>query len=110
MKYSKIFFFLIYLLFITIESKIFDPITYQSLNRLSSAVLSPDGKYVVYTIRKWEKEQNKSTTYIQCTNINDKKTQNITKAEFGKSDSSPSFSSLYPNLLFFIREGSLYYI
>ena len=110
MKYSKIYFFLIYLFFISIESKIFDPTTFQSLNRLSSAVLSPDGKYVVYSIRKWDKEQGKSATYIQCTNIDDKKTQNITNAEFGKSDSSPSFSPLYQNLLFFLREGSLYYI
>ena len=77
MKYSKIF-FLFNLIIISINSKIFDPITYQSLNRLSSAVLSPDGKFVIYTIKKWDKEIGKSATNIQYTNINDKTTKNVT--------------------------------
>ena len=109
MKYFKIF-FLFNLIIISINSKIFDPITYQSLNRLSSAVLSPDGKFVIYTIKKWDKEIGKSATNIQYTNINDKTTKNVTNPEFGQSDSNPLFSPLYPNILFFLRKGVLYYI
>ena len=111
MKFYHCFFFLIYTILITINTQnIFDPTTFQSLNRLYSPILSPDGLYVVYTVRKWNKTAGKSATNIQCSKISDKSSFNITQPVLGQSDSSPSFTSLYPNFLFFTRNGSLYYI
>ena len=79
MKFYHCFFFLIYTILITINTQnIFDPTTFQSLNRLSSPILSPDGLYVVYTVRKWNKTAGKSATNIQCSKISDKSSFNIT--------------------------------
>ena len=77
---------------------------------MSSPVLSPDGKYVIYTVRKWTQETQKSYTNLQITEISSKKRGYITPAVLGQSDSNPIFSSAFPNYLFFQRKGQILYI
>ena len=109
---NNIFILIIISLFITINSAS-DPLTpleVQQFDRMSSPVLSPDGKYVVYTIRKWTESTGKSYTNLQLTEISSKKRGFITPAVLDQSDSSPSFSSAFPNYLFFQRKGKIRYI
>ena len=82
----------------------------QEFDRMSSPVLSPDGKYVIYTVRKWTQETQKSYTNLQITEISSKKRGYITPAVLGQSDSNPIFSSAFPNYLFFQRKGQILYI
>ena len=82
----------------------------QQMERMSSPVFSPDGKYVVYTIRKWNESTSISYTNLQLTEISTKKRGYITPAVDGQSDSSPFFSSLFPKFLFFQRKGKIMYI
>ena len=86
------------------------PIEVQEFDRMSSPILSPDGKYVIYTIRKWTNSTQKSYTNLQFTEIATKKRGFITPAVLDQSDSSPSFSSAFPNFLFFQRKGKILYI
>ena len=72
-------------------------------------VLSPDGKYVIYTIRKWTESSQKSFTNLQFTEIITKKRGFITPAVLDQSDSSSSFSVACPNI-FFSKEKEKYYI
>ena len=77
---------------------------------MSSPILSPDGKYVIYTVRKWTEATQKSYTNLQFTEIATKKRGFITPAVLDQSDSSPSFSISFPNYLFFQRKGKILYI
>ena len=86
------------------------PLEVQEFDRMSSPVLSPDGKYVIYTIRKWSNSTKKSYTNLQLTEISTKKRGFITPAVLGQSDSNPIFSSAFPNYLFFQRGGKILYI
>ena len=100
------------LLFASIISQ-HEPLTpkeVQEFDRMSSPVLSPDGKYVIYTVRKWTQETQKSYTNLQITEISSKKRGYITPAVLGQSDSNPIFSSAFPNYLFFQRKGQILYI
>ena len=100
------------LLFASIISQ-HEPLTpkeVQEFDRMSSPVLSPDGKYVIYTVRKWTQETQKSYTNLQITEISSKKRGFITPAILGQSDSNPIFSSAFPNYLFFQRKGQILYI
>ena len=100
------------LLFASIISQ-HEPLTpkeVQEFDRMSSPVLSPDGKYVIYTVRKWTQETQKSYTNLQITEISSKKRGYITPAILGQSDSNPTFSSAFPNYLFFQRKGQILYI
>ena len=109
---NNIFILIIISLFITINSAS-DPLTpleVQQFDRMSSPVLSPDGKYVVYAVRKWTESTQKSYTNLQLTEIATKKRGFITPAVLDQSDSSPSFSSAFPNYLFFQRKGKILYI
>ena len=91
----------------------YEPLTpseVQEFDRMSSPILSPDGKYVIYAIRKWTNSTQKSYTNLQFTEIATKKRGFITPAVLDQSDSSPSFSSAFPNILFFQRKGKILYI
>jgi hypothetical protein len=115
MKYkifNNLFLLTIICIFISIYAD-YEPLTpkeVQEFDRMSSPVLSPDGKYVIYTIRKWTESTQKSYTNLQFTEIATKKRGFITPAVLDQSDSSPSFSAAFPNILFFQRKGKILYI
>ena len=86
------------------------PLEVQQFDRMSSPVLSPDGKYVIYAVRKWTESTGKSYTNLQFTEISTKKRGFITPAVLDQSDSNPIFSAAFPNYLFFQRKGKILYI
>ena len=99
-------------LFVSIinENEPLTPLEVQEFDRMSSPVLSPDGKYVIYTVRKWSQKTQKSYTNIQLTEIASKTSGFITPAILDQSDSNPIFSAAFPNDLFFQRGGKILYI
>ena len=99
-------------LFISIihEHEPLTPLEVQQFDRMSSPVLSPDGKYVIYTIRKWNQTTDKSYTNLQYTEISTKTRGFLTPAVVDQSDSNPIFSSAFPNYVFFQRKGKIRYI
>lgn len=86
----------------------------QGFNRISGSVLSPNGEYAVYSVKKWNKETGKSETNIRYINIKTKETLFLTEPVEGQSDSNPSFSLSFQDFIFFTRvtdgEGALYYL
>ncbi len=58
-----------------------------SLERISEATLSPDGKHIAYVLRKTDLKANKGRTDIWLTRISDNKTQQLTTHH--SSDHSP---------------------
>ena len=80
------------------------------MNRISSPILSPDGLYIIYSVRKWNSTLDKSYTNLQYTIIKSKEVKDLTPKQFGISDSSPYFSSLFPDYVFFSRKGQIRYI
>ena len=83
---------------------------FQEMNRLSDPVLSPDCLYIIYSVKKWNSKTDKSYTNLQYTTIKTKETKDLTPKIEGTFDSSPLFSSLFPNYVFFIRENQIRYI
>ena len=88
-----------------------------SVHRLSSFIISPDNKYIVYVNRIWKKEDNKYYTNLECLKleqylkkINGEDIQatpiEITPSTSEHTDSDPVFSSAFQNYLFFLRSGS----
>jgi dipeptidyl aminopeptidase/acylaminoacyl peptidase len=67
----------------TMEKKI-------ALNEPSDPVISPDGKYVAYTIRKADLEENKWNTQIYLVSTEDKTIRQMTSSAF--SCSNPAWS------------------
>lgn len=114
MEYKKFSNLLILIIFsiisFCIASEPLTPLEVQEFDRMSSPILSPDGKYVIYTIRKWTESTQKSYTNLQFTEISTKKRGFITPAVLDQSDSNPSFSASFPNFLFFQRKGKILYI
>ena len=82
----------------------------QGMNRISSPILSPDGNYVIYSVRKWNSLTNKSYTNLQYSSIETKDQKDLTPKTEGISDSSPLFSSKFPDYVFFTRDGQIRYI
>ena len=80
------------------------------MNRISSPILSPDGLYIIYSVRKWNSTLDKSYTNLQYTIIKSKEVKDLTPKQYGISDSSPYFSSLFPDYVFFSRKGQIRYI
>ena len=80
------------------------------MSRISSPILSPNGLYVIYEVRKWNSESNKSYTNLQYSSIEKKEIKDLTPKTEGIIDSSPYFSSLFPDYLFFSRDGQIRYI
>ena len=120
LNYNKIifkFFLSIFLFSFSISNQQSKTFTYedlQSMKKFSSPILSNDGNYLVYSTSKWDSETHKTTTKIEYLDINTNQTYIIPNEE-ENSDTSPSFSKIYPNYLFFLRtkkEGfsSIYYI
>jgi len=75
------------------------------LIRLSSAVVSPDGNYVVQEVKEWNNNTGKTSSYLKFNNLTnntylDEKFPNFSNANF--SYYNPIFSEKYPNLLFFL--------
>ena len=110
--YPNLFLFIFITLIFLIYAE-YDPLTpleVQEFDRMSFLILYPDGKYVIYTIRKWTESTQKSYTNLQFTEISTKKRGFITPAVLDQADSSPSFSASFPNFLFFQRKGKILYI
>ena len=80
------------------------------MNRLSDPVLSPDGLYVIYSVRKWSSSTDKSYTNLQYSSLKTKKVEDLTPKIEGVIDSSPYFSSKFPDYVFFSRDGRIRYI
>ena len=93
----------------SVEKDPLTPLELQKFDRLSSPVLSPDGKYVVYTVKKWNETSLKSYTNLQLTVMDTKERGFITPAVPDQTDSNPTFSVDFPNYLFFQRNGKIIY-
>ena len=82
----------------------------QEMNRISSPVLSPDGLYVIDSVRKWDSSTDKSYTNLQYSSLKTKEIKDLTPKTFGVADYSPYFSSKFPDYVFFTRDGQIRYI
>lgn len=78
------------------------------LKRMSSPEISPDGKYIVYSVRKWNQQDGKVNTYLEYLNLQTNKTFALTDPEARFADSNPAFSVNFPGILLFLsnRSGS----
>ena len=110
MNLLKILLFIFFIYNILTQKTIFNAQKLQEMNRISSPVLSPDGLYVIYEVRKWNSEINKSYTNIQYSSLKTKEVKDLTPKIEGISDSSPYFSSLFPDFVFFSRNSQIRYI
>ena len=96
----------------------YDPLTpteLMSTLKLSGYTISPNGDYVIYGVKKWNKDTGKSYTHLQYKNINTNIIKNLTQAIEGQTDTAPVFSKTFPDYLFFQRSNSdiktsIYYI
>ena len=82
----------------------------QEMNRISSPVISPDGLYVIYSVKKWDSLTYKSYTNLQYSSIKTKELFDLTPKVEGVVDSTPFFSSKFPDYVFFMRDGQIRYI
>ena len=110
MNLLKITYFILFISNIISQKTIFDAKILQGMNRISSPVLSPDGLYVIYEVRKWNSETDKSYTNLQYSSLKTKEVKDLTPKIEGRSDFSPYFSSLFPDYVFFSRDGQIRYI
>ena len=104
-----------YLFFITYELESLTPTELLSMLKISDFTLSPDGKYLIISVKKWNPETGKSYTHLQYKNLQTNETKILTPNIEGQSDLSPQFSSSFNNILFFQRtsgeiKSSIYYI
>ena len=110
MYFFKFIVFLIFICIVSAQKEIFNAKKLQEMHRISSPVLSPDGLYVIYEVRKWNSETDKSYTNLQYSSIETKEVKDLTPKVEGASDYSPYFSSLFPDYVFFTRDGQIRYI
>src|SRR5439155_10662485 len=61
------------------------------MQRVGDPVPSPDGKWVVFTVRFWDPEANKTTTNLWVVAVDGSKVWQLTGAKH-QSDSSPTWS------------------
>ena len=97
------------------ENRTLTPTELLAMPKVTDYLLSPDGNYVIYGVKKWNPETGKSSTNFQYKNLKTGEVKNLTEAIEGQTDSSPQFSSGFKNYLFFQRfnkdsEGSIFYI
>ena len=97
------------------SSEILTPTELLAMPKVTDYILSPDGKYLIYGVKKWNPETGKSYTHFQYKNIETKETKNLTEAIEGQTDSSPQISSSFPDYIFFQRsnndiKSSIFYI
>ena len=86
-----------------------------AMPKVTDYILSPDGQYLIYGVKKWNPDTGKSYTHLQYKNLETKENKDLTIALEGQSDSSPQISSQFPNYIFFQRsnkdiKSSIYYI
>ena len=110
MKIHQSILFIIFFINILAQYSPFSFKEFQEMNRISSPILSPDGLYLIYSVRKWNSTIDKSYTNLQYTIIKTKEVKDLTPKQIGISDSSPYFSSLFPDYVFFSRKGQIRYI
>ena len=97
------------------DSRTLTPVELLAMPKVTDYLLSPDGKYLIYGVKKWNPETGKASTNFQYKNIETGETKDLTPAIEGQTDSSPQFSSHFLNFLFFQRsnkdiKSSVYYI
>ena len=83
------------------SSEILTPTELLSMPKVTDYILSPDGTYLIYGVKKWNSETGKSYTHFQYINIETKETKDLTEAIEGQTDSSPQISSDFPDYIFF---------
>ena len=96
----KIFLFAILFISIVAQKDPFIAKNLQEMNRISSPVISPNGQYVIYSVRKWDSSTDKSYTNLQYSSLKTKEIKDLTPRTIGITDSSPLFSSKFPDYLF----------
>ena len=97
------------------SSEILTPTELLAMPKVTDYILSPNGKYLIYGVKKWNPETGKSYKHFQYKNIETKETKNLTEAIEGQTDSSPQISSSFPDYIFFQRsnndiKSSIFYI
>ena len=106
----KVFYFVILFISAATQKEPFIAKNLQEMNRISSPVISPDGLYVIYSVKKWDSSTDKSYNNIQYSSLETKEIKDLTPKVIGVSDSSRLFSSKFPDYLFFMRSGQIRYI
>ena len=96
-------------------SEILTPTELLAMPKVTDYILSPDGKYLIYGVKKWNPETGKSYTHFQYKNIETKEVKDLTEAIEGQTDSSPQISADFPDYIFFQRtnkdiKSSIFYI
>ena len=91
------------------EANPFTAMDMHNMLRVSSSIVSQDGKYLIYTVRKWYNETNTVSNHLMYTDIHSLESKNITLPIPSQSDSNPFFSNVFPHLLFFLRNGQIWY-
>ena len=117
-KYTLINIFIYFCFLKNISTQELEPLTPKdilSVEKLSSYILNPDGKYLIFGVKLWNPDTGKSYTHLRYKNIETGEIKALTPNIVGQSDTSPMFSSSFPNLLFFLRSNSdikpsIYYI
>src|SRR5206468_12658191 len=61
------------------------------MQRVGEPHPSPDGQWVVFTVRSWDAESNKTTTNLWLVSIDGSKLRQLTSAK-GQADTSPTWS------------------
>ena len=84
----------------------FTPTEMMSVEKFSGYILDPTGKYLIMAVKKWNPDTGKSYSHLRYKNIETSETKILTPKIEGQSDSSPQFSSAFPNYLFFQRSNS----
>jgi len=84
----------------------FTALELQKMKRMGGAVVSPDGKNVVYQVRVWNDKTGKVSTHLRYTEIATGKTNLLTDENAGFSDMNPVFSSKFPNQVLFLSNRS----
>ena len=111
----NIFFFICLINNILSDDEPFTPTEMMSVEKFSGYILSPDGNYLILGVKKWNPDTGKSYSHFRFKNLKTNETKILTPKIEGQSDSSPQFSSAFPNFLFFQRsnseiKSSIYYI
>ena len=118
MKILKSFFILNFFLLLISHAQSLETLTPTELlamPKVTDYLLSPDGNYLIFGVKKWNPDTGKSYTHFQYKNLETNVTENLTPAIEGQSDSNPQFSSSFLNILFFQRsnkdiKSSIFYI
>ena len=78
MKKFKIIIFIIILISVIAQKFPLNATKLQEMNRISSPILSPDGLYIIYSVRKWNSTLDKSYTNLQYTIIKSNEVKDLT--------------------------------